>query len=215
MSDPGPLIVPIDVKAMVHNNPATPFIRGAVNYGKLASFLDPSPAPFQNEGGDDFSHNTAHHGVYLMWTLPKGLRHGSQQAGGRFTFPFVPNRWLVVRLLRAEDAAPATPPAAAAWVVQSDYVNASDGASAYIDPNSTTAIAPTRIGRKVSVTAAAPWQEPAAAAPFLTAVAESNPAFAAYQPFNENVFSLFDDLATQNIGSASLSYFVLGWYAQA
>jgi hypothetical protein len=214
-TDPGPLIVPIDVKAMVHNNPATHFIRGPMKYEELPAFGDPNPKPFQNDLGDAFSQKREYQGVYLMWTLPKALRHGSQQPGGRFAFPFVPNRWLVVRLLRARDADPAMPPTAAAWVVQSDYVNADPhyATSAYIDPNSTTGITQTLIGRKVEVTPDAPWPEPTAAAPFLTAVAESNPAFAAYQPFNENVFSLFDNL--KNIEDATLSYFVLGWYAQA
>jgi hypothetical protein len=220
--DPGPLIVPIDVKAMVHNNPATVFIRGSMHYEKLSTFGDPNPTPFENEFGDDFSQKRKYQGVYLMWTLPKALRHGSQGPGGRFAFPLVPNRWLVVRLLRAGDADPAMPPTAAAWVVQSDYLNPDVNAdqdhkatSAYIDPNSTTGITQTLIGRKkkITLTPDAPWTEPIAAAPFLTAVAESNPAFAAYQPFNENVFSLFDDL--KDIEDATLSYFVLGWYAQA
>jgi len=72
------------------------------------------------------------------------------------------------------------------------------------------------IGRKVSITSASPWSEPTStAADFLQAVSESNPAFAAYQPFNQNVFSIFDDLVTQKIGSGTISYFVLGWYSKS
>jgi hypothetical protein len=216
MSDPGPLIVPVDVKAMVVNHAAMNFVRSGMNYDALTSFGDAAPPPFKDDAGDAFAGNPANHGIYLMWTLPKALRHGTQQPGGRFTFPLVPNRWLAVRLMRAAGAKSDASPSAAAWVVQSDDLI--NGTSAYVDPNAAT-LTPTRIGSKHVIRSDAPWNEPSPTKPFLTAVAESNPAFAAYQPFNENVFSLFDDLSlnndpTQKCPAATLSYFVFGWYAQ-
>jgi hypothetical protein len=219
MSDSGPLIIPIDVQAMVVNNANMNFIRGAMNYGQLANYMSPSPAPFQNDAGNGFAADPANQGVYLMWTLPKALRHGQQNAAGSLDFPLVPNRWLIVRLYRPAVAPNTWPlaqtPAVAAWVVQSDFLNATIGTSSFLDPTATQPT-PTLIGQRVSITSSAPWQEPTVTTPyFLRAVTESNPAFAAYQPFNQNVFSIFDDLATEQIGSGTISYFVLGWYSQS
>jgi hypothetical protein len=219
MNDSGPLIVPVEVQAMVVNNANMNFIRGAMNYGELGNFSSPSPAPFQNDAGNDFASKAANQGVYLMWTLPKALRHGAQNTKGSIDFHFVPNRWLIVRLYRSavppNTLPPAQTPAVAAWVVQSDFLDTSKGTSSFLDPTATAPI-PTLIGRKISITPGAPWQEPGKATPyFLKAVTESNPAFAAYQPFNQNVFSILDDLVIQKIGSGTISYFVLGWYSQS
>jgi hypothetical protein len=218
MNDSGPFVVPIEVQAIAVNNANMNFIRAAMNYGQLKNFMSPSPAPFQNDAGNNFAGTAANQGVYLMWTLPSALRHGQQNAEGSFDFPFVPNRWLIVRLYRPavppKTLPPAQPPAVAAWVVQSDFLDAKKGTSSFLDPR-VKQPTPILIGQKVSITAATPWQEPAQQTPyFLRAVTESNPSFAAYQPFNQNVFSIFDDLVTQNIGAGTVSYFVLGWYSE-
>jgi hypothetical protein len=218
MADSGPLIVPIEVQAMVVNNANMNFVRAGMNYRQLENFMSPSPAPFQNDAGSGFAANPANQGVYLMWTLPKALRHGQQNSTGGLDFPFVPNRWLVVRVYRPavgpNVVPPAQTPAVAAWVVQSDFLDETRGTSTFLDPR-TTQTTPTLIGRKVSISSTAPWQEPTNPTPyFLRAVTESNPAFAAYQPFNQNVFSIFDDLVTQQIDSGTISYFVLGWFSQ-
>ncbi len=55
------------------------------------------------------------------------------------------------------------------------------------------------------------WTERAADTAFLTAVAPGNPVFSIYYPHNVGVFSMFDDLA--GIDSGTLSYLVVGWYA--
>ncbi|WP_433202230.1 hypothetical protein ACQP00_31970 [Dactylosporangium sp. CS-047395] len=92
--------------------------------------------------------------------------------------------------------------------MESDYLGP-DGASPYLDPAAPTPT-PTRIGRVHSLAA---WREPRTRrAPFLTAVAPGNIAFAAYQPHAAGVFSLHDpadDVADGTI----LSYQVVGWYA--
>lgn len=208
MSDPGPLLVPVKTHAMVLNNTAVNFIRGQMNYDNLASCQSPSPAPFQ-EDQVNFATNLANHGVYLRWTLPKALRHAEQNADGTLGFLLVPNRWLVVRIYRP-DGSGVVAPQVAAWMVQSDFLNSTDGSN-YVDPTKAT-LTQTMLGQKVPITAATPWQEPTATtAYFLKAVAESNAAFAAYQPFHQNVFSIHDDLMTQNIGAGTLSYFVQGW----
>lgn len=220
MSDPGPLIVPMQVDAWVLNpwtitsNALTrSSVRAQMAYGNLAAGGDPSPPPFHADDSN-FVREPANHGVYVMWTLPKALRHATQDASGTRTFPLVPNRWLVVRLFQPAAPVP-TPtgaaPAVAAWVVASDVLGIPLGAQ-HLDPRATTAM-PTLIGQKVSVSDASPWTEPTTAPPpFLRAVADGNPTFAAYQSFNQNVFSIHDDEVT-TLADGVLSYQVVGWYS--
>ena len=155
MTDAGPLIVPVNVQALAVNQANIPLIRAGMHYGHLGNYQSPNPGPFQNDEGD-FA--TDHRGVLVMWTLPRALRHGQQQADGSLQFPLVPNRWLVVRLFRAEGSG-VQAPAFAAWVVQSDAIDATNGASSYIDPQNDN-ITPTLIGLKTEITSN-PWQEPA------------------------------------------------------
>jgi hypothetical protein len=208
-----PLIVPVAVQAMVLNNTQTQFVRNSMDYAALESFSDPSPGPFTCDP-TDFGTNPESQGVYVLWTLPKALRHGQQQPGGAIGYPFVPNRWLVVRLYRPADAAGSVvAPQSSAWIVQSDVLNGTAGVS-YVDPTQPESLTPTTLGGFTLITADTPWQEPAnPGSYFLTAVSDGNPEFAAYQPFNQNVFSFFDPLATQDIGAGVVSYFVLGWYS--
>jgi hypothetical protein len=216
MSSSDPLLVPVEVQAMVLNSPAVNFVRAQMNYGNLESCQSPSPAPFQ-EDEVNFATNLNNHGVYLRWTLPHALRHAEKGTDGSMHFPFVPNRWLVVRVYRPgtpTSSPPTAAPQVTAWVVQSDYLGSTDGA-VYVDPTKAV-LTQIQIGRMVPVTAASPWQEPASSAPyFLRAVAESNTAFATYQPFNQNVFSIHDPLYTNSVGAGTLSYFVQGWYSDA
>jgi hypothetical protein len=214
MTASAPLIVPVEVSAMVVNDPAMNLLRAEMDYTQLANAESPTPAPFQSDEVN-FAADPANHGIYLMWTLPAGLRRRHRAADGTTgDFPFAPNRWLAVRLFRPQGAAPSSPPSITSWVVQSDAIDAKDGGAAYVDPTQPTVLTPTRIGTRTEITAASPWVEPAnPPAPFLQAVAESNPAFAAFQPFNANVFSLFDDLQTQGVGAGTASYYVVGWYA--
>lgn len=207
MSDPGPLIVPVAVDAMVVNGESN-FVRALMDYTKIAEGGDPSPAPFQQDQ-EDFAGEPANHGVYVMWTLPMALRHGAHDESGRLDFPWAPNRWAVVRVYRAAGGSAAL---TSAWVVQSDALEQADGCP-FLDPRQST---PTQVlvGHKQPISTGSPWQEPAAGGPyFLKAIAESQPAFAAYQPSNQNVFSIHDDLVTQGVGAGTLSYFVIGWYS--
>lgn len=219
MTTTDPLIVPVEVSAWVlnpqtaHGDPRTASsIRAAMEYGNLTAAGDPSPPPFTADQ-TGFVDDTANHGAYVMWTLPAALRRAVQDpATGRSTYPAVPNRWLVVRHLWLASDAPAAAPRQDAWVVQSDALAQPDGVP-YLDPR---AAAPTvtTLGHRVVVGDAAPWQEPAGPSPVrLLAVADGNPSFAAYQPFNQNVFSIHDDLTTQGIPAAVVSYRVVGWYS--
>lgn len=159
-------------------------------------------------GASDFSSNLANDGVYLHWTLPESLRNGVHDlARNRTTFPIVPNRWLVVRWSGPPGARTAT-----SWVVESDFADANAGTSAYLDPwaNQPT---PTAIGRKIALTSQG-YQDPGGGRGFLTAVAPGLPTFAAYQPYNEDVFSIHDPLAGV-AATDTLSYLVVGWYSRA
>ena len=215
MSSPDPLIVPVDVAAMVLHDPATDLLRAQMKYLQVANMASPDPGPFSSDDVD-FAKDRNNWGVYVLWTLPKGLRRQHREANGDVgVFPFVPNRWLVVRLFwPADSKTSAQAPQVASWVLHSDGISKAHGGAAYIDPTSPDTLTPTHIGIKKAVTSDSPWQEPASAPPyFLQAVAEGNPAFAAFQPFNQNVFSLFDELHSQNVGAGTASYYVLGWYS--
>ncbi|NBC39858.1 hypothetical protein GTZ93_08440 [Corallococcus exiguus] len=208
--------MPTDVQAMVVNNPGMRFVRAGMRYSNLAPGEDPSPPPLGDDAGGTFAsrmdsqQHYVNHGAYVMWTLPKGLRHGTHD-GKSIDFRKVPNRWLVVRAFRAKTADPAAPPAITAWIVESDFLGP-EGTSPYIHPVTRM---PTSIGRRIHLDAATPWQEPAPQEDyFLTAVAESNPAFATHQPFNADVFSIFDPLSKDAMADGTLSYFVTGWYSQ-
>src|SRR5205085_1429403 len=107
-----------------------------MNYTNLTAYQNPSPAPFQQDD-DDYAGDSTNHGIYLMWTLPEALRHGTQQADGTLDFPFVPNRWLVVRLFRPRGGAAVATPQAQSWVIESDTRGAADG-TPYFDPNNST-----------------------------------------------------------------------------
>jgi hypothetical protein len=128
-----PLVIPVQVQAMVLNSTQVPFIRNSMDYDQLTSYADPAPPPFACDPSD-FAAQPGSQGVYLSWTLPKALRHGRQQTGSAaIEYPFVPNRWLVVRLYRpAGSVGSAVAPQCTAWVVQSDLLNGNSGTS-YID----------------------------------------------------------------------------------
>lgn len=209
MSEQGPVIVPVEVSAFVLNSPAQNILRAGMNYRALDLLQDPAPGAFANTEGN-FSSDPKNQGVYVLWTLPKGLRRQQDEQ-----FPPVPNRWLVVRSYRPA-ATPEAAPKVRSWVVWSDYMDRTAGSSTYVDPTVPDRITPTFIGTKVEITAGMPWREPAQPPPFvLRAVAEANPSFASFQAFNENVFSIRDDLRTQDCPAGTLSYYVVGWYSVA
>ena len=213
MTDAGPLLVPLQLDAMVIvPMPTEPIRRPTMAYGTVRLFGTPEPQPF---GGvsPGFTQSEDNQGVYLMWTLPAALRRATQAkaGGGAVEFKLVPNRWLVVRLHTPKGGGQVTP---AAWIVESDHLGDDDGSS-YLDPTAKRPL-PTTVGRCVPLSADAPWSETSPTATFLTAVGPGNPSFAAFQPHHQNVFSLHDQLAKDlAVGAGTLDYFVAGWYADA
>ncbi|MFJ7275533.1 hypothetical protein [Kitasatospora sp. NPDC098663] len=204
------LVVPVEVAAFAVNAQTRDTDGSYVMQRWTANFVPftddnaaPEPAPFA--GTQMWTGDPSRLGVYLQWQLPEGLCRGRQdeESGEIGDFPLVPNRWLVAR---RSDAGMRS------WIVQSDYLDRSAGTVSYLDPAAATATA-TKIGRRVELTAEAPWHEPAdTSAPFLTAVGPGLLTFSVYQPYNTNVFSLHDTLEDIT-GDDRLSYWVAGWYA--
>jgi hypothetical protein len=214
------ILVPMQVDALVMSQPAanaTPFRRFTLDYTQLSQFGDPEPAAFQ--GGSDTPPNA---GIYLYWTLPQALRHGTQ-TNGSTDFHLVPNRWLVTRVQQGQPAAQAL----TAWIVESDFYDPNDvtaGTSLYIQPQSQVQDSnnpysnptPTTIGRArplTQVTSLDPQP-----APFLQAVGPGNVLFSAFEPGAQNVLAFFDPVQDGNgnvIPSATFTYAVIGWYSDA
>lgn len=223
------LVVPVELEALVVNKGviSRDTFRGwSFSYEALTKFMSPEPEAMDRLVGGQAQ------GVYLHWTLPRALRHGRQDPKtGEITYPLVPNRWLVVRYSGRQQRN------VKAWIVESDCPYSGqvkwqgvERSSPYLvdaklvdqwrrssDPfrqgasvRSEKGVQIANIG--VAFPLEAGWSERAAADPqFLTAVAPGNPTFSIFTPHNKGVFSFYDDLA--GIDDDSLSYMVVGWYA--
>lgn len=228
------LLVPIDLEVMLVNGgmkASNAFRLWNYTYASLGDgfFSSPEPAGFDNSIPD------LGIGAHLHWTLPRSLR--SSRQGTSTGYPLVPNRWLVVRIARSGASANAQ----RAWVIESDCPNETGAASGFLVGQSTVdawanSPEPKRrnatpqaisTGVNASLTAdtktytidighafaQAEWAELAEPGNlFLTAIAPGNLEFSAYVHFNQNVFSFYDDLGDAP-ASATLSYFVAGWYS--
>ncbi|WP_157254607.1 hypothetical protein [Nonomuraea typhae] len=221
------LVVPVSLDALVVNTALQGrdgFRTWQPNYRALNDYMSPEPDEGDRQSGDQ-AHG--HTGVRLHWTLPRGLRHGVQDAQtGEIRYPLVPNRWLVVRFSGS------TTRRAKAWVVESDCPY---GTTAYHNGHSYQFSSPYLVSADIlhawqacadpyrnTVTSQqtfiglafpTPWTERAADVPlYVTAMATGNPYFTAYTPHNGNVFSFLDDLSDVPAGD-TLGYQVIGWYS--
>lgn len=231
MSQSSTLVVPVDVRAFYVDS------ADDLNVQKLAgTTLDFSKLPLANTQSSDppliCRDNGVLHtlldsplyplrpGVHVHWNLPRALTHGQGDTNGDITFPIVPNRWLVTRLLG--NGAPFT--GARSWVIESDHIS-KDKPS---DPCVTIftgyqADQPFYyMGRAVD---AAGWTEPEPNAsqlsalpyPDLTVMQTGDPLFASFYPNCRNVFGFHDDLSDVGaaLDGAQLLYVVVGWYSLA
>lgn len=194
-------------------------------------------------------------GVYLHWTIPRGYRSGATAAAKpsesatskdnkKITnqnpvFPLVPNRWLVVRILR-EYEPKVSLELATAWIIESDkitkvgdlkdsvdlltdvtpFVSYSGGA----DENEylLNEQAEIYIGERKNLSE---WKETNSTKDRvpLSVMNSSNPLFADYAIHNPNVFSTKDNFqygVDQNnqplyLTSATCDYAVFGWHSNA
>jgi hypothetical protein len=225
MTDAGPLVVPMVVEAFVVNDwvrEGNPFVRAQMQYGVLQragnaqpglndrdlNFGNTNPVPPHNVPASDY-----YNGVYLKWRLPKAFTRGKQDsAASRMHFRCIPNRWIVVRY-----GGPAGARVASAWIVESDYMwptnepqpamTAAQVSSLYVQGAAGTAPVAAYMGRNVPLGA---WKEPGTSQK-LTAIAPGNPAFAFYQPRNNNVLSFIDVLGSAP--AETLGYQVFGWFS--
>ncbi|MEK2479246.1 hypothetical protein [Streptomyces noursei] len=207
---PQPLVVPLQIEALTVNErvrSAEVFQRWQANYALTRLDLSPEPPAFSNTD-TAFNADPDREGVYLHWQLPQALTHGvDEQGDGVPVFPLVPNRWLVVRQAVATLSGARTD---TGWIVESDYLDPAQGSSTYLDREGRL----TRIGRRVDLADDA-WREPGTPGGlFLTAVGPGLPTFAAYQPYNTDVFSVHDRTDDLDPDTAyQLSYLVAGWYS--
>jgi hypothetical protein len=191
-------------------------------------------------------------GVYLHWSLPRGYRSGTsaaanttdKQSNGQSTdisnpapvFRKVPNRWLVVRVLRKPYPPNANLPPLEAWVINSDQLRTiddkdfgknSDGGfdiqtevSPFVsydgDPTASNVLhgqAAKYIGCKTSLNS---WSEDGRPSVPLTIFNSSNPLFPDYTLHNANVFSVKDNFQygdNQYLKHAECDYLVVGWHS--
>lgn len=226
------LVVPAQVDALVINEPihnaGKTWNQWKMDYSKLNQFANPMPLPFTSQ-----QLTVPDIGIHVHWAVPDGLTHGIEKTvptdpsvlannpdaptetavPGEFVYPFLPTRWLVVRLLTSS-ATPTAPPIATAWVVESDKLGAQDG-SKYLNPDydasSGDPVEPMNLGTSMTL---ADWQASgdtgSGKPPFLTAIAPGNLSFVGFTPGNENVLSFHDPLT--GIDEGTVSYQIFGWY---
>lgn len=164
-------------------------------------------------------------GMHVHWNLPRALTHGQLDqsdgpSAGDITFPLVPNRWLVTRLVAGRDSFARS----RSWVVESDHI-ATDAPAPY----SVTIFTGYREGDQPfrflgRVVGADSWSEPETGVSAfktltgrdLTAMSTGDPMFASFYPSCRNVFGLYDDLEADpaSFDGAQLLYVVAGWYSK-
>jgi hypothetical protein len=146
-------------------------------------------------------------------------------------FPYVPNRWLVVRYSPAPSASQPRP--TKAWLLQSDTIDpkaAAGESNSFVNPfpAKAGAIEPTRLGTKATVLQSWAGEAGAPQRLFLRALGPGEATFAAYQPGVVNVFSFYDPIndasatfanpdtrqrAEQLPENTYLTYLIAGWYS--
>jgi hypothetical protein len=199
------VLVPMEAQAVVVNEKVlagVPFVNGTYNYQNVPKFLTPAPTPFDDD------QIKPEKGVHLLWEMPAAFRQGIQKSDS-LDFPFVPNRWLVLRYWPGQSTGHRQ---MKAWVLQSDYIGA-DGTNSFLDPTAATPT-PTRVGKSVALS---DFTEPGNKL-FLRGIAPGNVTFSAARMNAQNVFSFCDQLADitlQPNQTVFLSYLIVGWYSDA
>ncbi|MCR8576349.1 hypothetical protein [Streptomyces sp. Isolate_219] len=223
------LIVPIRLHALVSNDMVNsaggPFSRWRTDYELMLEEGTP-PEPPAGQGAEE----RVPYGVRLQWQFPEALSGGHYDEKTEVTtFPLVPNRWLIVRYFDPKGQPTPTnrnTVNAKGWLVHSDYLEsdypdrddlAKLKTPRFRDPES----AETTFLSLVTDVTDEPWSDPGRREPFLTAVGPGLPAFAAYEPYHEGVFSFHDDLEDLKDGVIDtyppdnrLSYLAVGWYSE-
>ncbi|QLE75431.1 hypothetical protein FGW37_31035 [Streptomyces rectiverticillatus] len=205
---PDPLVVPVDVEALVMSET----VGQELFYSAPLLF-----APRSDPGQVPFKTHQKQLGVYVHWQLPDALMaaraHAKDGTATTPVHPVAPNRWLVIRYFRP-DSDRDSAPKAAGWVIESDF--ASTRRTKPGQKGGTSPFGPgLYIGRRHDL-AGGPWAEdPHADRVRLTAAGPGIPEFAAYQPYNADVFSMHDRVGTDRkdtLPNGTLDYLVFGWH---
>ncbi|WP_025684207.1 hypothetical protein [Paenibacillus maysiensis] len=207
------LCVPMLLDALVVNDyirQNRPFRRHRMDYAMLDRWDSPEPLPF-GDLEDDFRNNPDNNGIYLQWELPSGFTQVIlSKDKSDIRYPLVPNRWLITRKLHGVDSSPYD----ASWIVVSDKLwRISSKGSPYRTFNEDFERF-NSIGEKKRLE---DWEELRFPADlFLTADGCGDFSFSAFQPGNENVFSIHDRLeGIPEDTEVDLNYTVLGWFSSS
>ncbi|MCC3776640.1 MULTISPECIES: hypothetical protein [Streptomyces] len=220
MPSPPVVIVPMTVDGLLVNAEVAndPFWRLPLAF--TSDYKDPEPRPTD---AVEFGKKPEQQGVYLHWHLPEALGKGridlTTGPDAALRYPTVPNRWLILRHYHRDKQPVTESPQVNGWLVYSDYLSAKSRKKGG---------GTSKVGRKQqwmgcnrSLTTSGSWSEPGdqRVAP-LTALGPGLPAFAAFQPYCEDVFSFHDPLADATgkpaaLDNGNLSYLVAGWHTAA
>ncbi|KAK0117084.1 hypothetical protein ONS96_012922 [Cadophora gregata f. sp. sojae] len=188
-------------------------------------------------------------GVYLHWSLSRGYRTGASAApeterhnpdngteastSPNPTFRLVPNRWLVVRILKEFLPADARIPKVDAWVVESDRLQTIEDLAGDVDletevtpfvmydnkapkGNLLYSQAEKYIGYRSPSLLTTKYTESDVPRVSLSIMNSSNPVFADYTIHNPNVFSMKDNFEYEKgkyLQHALCDYVVVGWHS--
>ncbi|MEZ0107398.1 hypothetical protein ABH920_001390 [Catenulispora sp. EB89] len=216
------VIVPIEIHSLLVTravNTADEFKRWTPQYSMM---LKPDYKT-SAEPTVQHSEGSPAEGVHVQWQLPEALTAGRiDPETGISEFPLVPNRWLVVRYADIESTKERK---VAGFLVHSDYLQYADGPGGpkantpFLDPTAPREAPKLDYIGRVHPLTAGPWTEPKRREPFLTAIGNGLPAFAAFATYHMNVFCFHDTLEDLKGNDnypppATVSYCVIGWYSE-
>ncbi|MCQ0090818.1 hypothetical protein [Roseovarius sp. M141] len=200
---PGPrMLVPTALECLLIGQPnqSGTWADLTIDYRKLAEAFDPESKAFEPSAAPPET------GAHLQITLPYSFRNGTQLPDGSVQFPAIPNRWLFVRALTS---APGTAPVLTVTVLQSDFVDDTDGSNSYPDP--TTVGKSVWIGKSFDL---AKWTDPAGPSePLLLAMGPGSVSWVSTYQNTRDVLCFHDPLT--GIDAGQISYAAVGWYSDA
>jgi len=207
------LLVPMNIEALVVGKSAqgewvdlTPDFRGI----SRNRFLGQQ----RGEPGRETVPDLHEAGIHLHWALPDGLLHGAATAEGDGPeFPFIPNRWAIVRFQSGQDIGSTLKLQCKAWILESDTL-ANDG-TGIVWPDLPSENNPdyhVRLGRVFEIDEWPPGSPSPKFAPGIRGIGYGDPAFAAYYPACRGILA-FHDGDIENLQNVTVSYFVAGWYS--
>ena len=210
------LLVPINIEALVVGDSRDRWTDLSPDFSKLyeGRILGSQIAPSL------FNDKTDLHppGVHLHWALPDALTHGRQHREDSEDepkqppeFPFIPNRWMVQRIIREPESEKIN---LRAWIIESDFLFAADASK----PENSVSVPKLEALPLFAYAGkwfdAEDWKEGSNTAYKLklTALGYGDPAFAAYYPACRSMLG-FHDALTHVADGTKLTYMVLGWYS--